>query len=79
MTRIVLDATMREKLENLVQPLELCDEGGRVLAHLTPVYNTTDRSHLEPQVGEKELRRREQSDKWHSTEEVMARLQSLEK
>ena len=79
MTRIILDATMREKLENLVQPLELCDEGGRVLAHLTPVHNSTERGLLEPQVGEKELRRREQSDKWHSTEEVLARLQNLEK
>lgn len=31
MTRITLDSTMLEKLHNLVQPLELCDEEGRVL------------------------------------------------
>ncbi len=78
MTRIVLDPAMREKLCNLDQPLALCNEEGRVLAHLTPVYDPAEYGPLEPQISEEELRRRQQSDKWYSTEEVLAHLKSLE-
>lgn len=76
MTQLILDASMRSKLYELKQNLELCDESGQVLARLIPVV---DSSAFEPQVSDEELRRREQSDKWHSTEEVLARLASLEK
>jgi hypothetical protein len=69
---------LREKLHNLDQPLELCDETGRVIARLTPVYNRADYGPLEPQVSEEELRRREQSGKWHTTEQVLAHLKNLE-
>lgn len=78
MTRIVLDPTLREKLHNLVQPLELCDETGRVLARLLPVYDRAEYGPLEPQISEEELRRREQSDKWYTTEQVLAHLKNLE-
>ena len=32
MTRILLDEVLREKLRQLKEPLELCDEAGRVLS-----------------------------------------------
>ena len=41
MTRLVLDSELREKLRDLTEPLELCDESGRELAHLTPVARHT--------------------------------------
>src|SRR5260370_28108778 len=56
MTRIVLDPAMREKLCNLDQPLALCNEEGRVLAHLTPVYDPAEYGPLEPHPGDKPMK-----------------------
>jgi hypothetical protein len=76
MTRVILDPAMREKLHNLAQPLEICDEAGRILARLTPVYDPREYGPLEPQVSEQELRRREQSnEKRYTTAEVLAHLE----
>ena len=78
MTRVVLDPVMREKLCNLAEPLEICDEVGRVLARLTPVYDPAEYGPLEPQVSEDELHRRQQSnEKRYTTAEVLARLEKL--
>lgn len=59
MTRIVLDDYLREKLRNLAEPLELCDETGRVLAHVVPVSATQEPAYepSEPPVSEDELHR----------------------
>ena len=78
MTRIVVDTAMWDKLHNFLQPVDLCDETERALARLMPVCNQADYGPLEPQVGEEELRRREQSDKWYSTEQVLAHLKKME-
>ena len=78
MTQVILDAPLVERLHNLRQPLELCDESGRVLARVTPVYDPAEYVGLEPQISDDELRRRERSDKWYTTQEVLARLKSLE-
>lgn len=78
MTRIILDAALREKLHNLAQPMELCDESGQVLARLTPVADLSRYEPLEPQVSEEELRRRSQSnEKTYTTAEVLAYLEKL--
>jgi hypothetical protein len=78
MTQIILDAALQKKLHDLVEPLELCDEAGRVLARVTPVYDPALYGPLEPQISEEEIRRREQSEKWYTTEQVLAHLKSLE-
>jgi hypothetical protein len=44
MTRIILDAGLRQKLNNLREPLELCDESGRVLGRFTPALELCDES-----------------------------------
>ena len=36
MERIICDAALREKLRDLAEPLELCDESGFVLAQIVP-------------------------------------------
>ena len=78
MTRIVLDSVLREKLGNLSEPLELCDEAGQVLARLTPVVDLSQYEPLEPQVSEEELRRREKSnERRYTTAEVLAYLEKL--
>jgi hypothetical protein len=37
MTRIVIDDVLREKLRGFTEPLDLCDDKGRVLARMVPV------------------------------------------
>lgn len=78
MTRVTVDAALKEKLHSLTQPLELCDETGKVLARVTPVCDPTSYGPLEPRVSEEELTRREQAnEKRYSTAEVLAHLEKL--
>jgi hypothetical protein len=79
MTRIVVDEALRARLRNFSEPLELCDEAGRSLARVVPLEDLSQYEPWEPPINEEELRRREQSDKWYSTEESWAHLKSLEK
>jgi hypothetical protein len=78
MTRIVLDSELREKLHNLTEPLELCDEAGQVLAHLTPLISSSRNDRTEPQISREELLRRKQNKgKTSTTAEVLAYLETL--
>jgi hypothetical protein len=78
MTRIILDPELREKLHNLIEPLELCDEGGHVLAHLTPADRSSGHDRTEPQISREEVRRRkENKGKPLTTAEVLAFLETL--
>jgi hypothetical protein len=78
MTRVIIDATLLGKLHNLVQPLELCDESGRVMGQFTPQLDLSNYEPLEPQVSDEELLRRSRSDeKTYTTAEVLAYLEKL--
>jgi len=78
LNRIVLDPEIREKLHNLTEPLELCDEAGRVLAHLTPVISSSLNETTEPRISREELLRRKQNKgKTSTTAEVLAYLETL--
>jgi len=78
MTKVILDTVLREKLLDLSQPLELCDESGRVLAHLLPAVNSALYEGLEPQISREELQRRKQNKgKTYTTAEVLAHLEKL--
>ena len=78
MTRITLDASLRSKLLDLAQPLELCDESGQVLARLLPTIDSTRYEGLEPQISREELERRKQNKgKTYTTDEVLAYLEKL--
>jgi hypothetical protein len=79
MTRIIVDDALRNKLHNFAQPLELCDESGRILARLVPQFDLSQFEPREPSISEEELQRREQSNKWYTTAEVLAHLKELEK
>jgi hypothetical protein len=77
-TKVVVDAPLRNKLHNLLEPLELCDESGRVLARVTPAHELAQYEPLEPQVSDEELLRRSQSnEKTYTTAEVLAYLEKL--
>ncbi|HWG43344.1 MAG TPA: hypothetical protein VN688_11215 [Gemmataceae bacterium] len=79
MTRVIVDETLLNKLHNLTQPLELCDQAGRVLGRVVPTIDLSEYEPWEPPISEEELQRREQSDEWYTTEQVLAHLKSLEK
>jgi hypothetical protein len=73
MTRVNLDAALLSKLFNLTQPLELCDESGRLLGRFIPIPDLSRANGAEPQLSEEELQRREQEPDY-STAEVLGRL-----
>jgi hypothetical protein len=78
MTRVIVDQTLRMKLRDLTEPLELCDESGRVVGHVFPAADLSDYEPWEPPVDEAELRRREQSsENRYSTTEVLTHLEQL--
>lgn len=78
MTRIIVDSTLKERLLGLNLPLELCDDSGQVMAHVTPVAPRVEYDPAEPQVSREELRRRATSnERRYSTSEVLKHLESL--
>jgi hypothetical protein len=78
MTRVIVDAVLRGKLHDLNEPLELCDESGRVLAHVVPMPDLSEYEPLEPQVSQQELSRRARaSETTYTTAEVLAHLEKL--
>jgi hypothetical protein len=78
MTKIICDAALREKLHDLVQPLELCDESGHILARVLPVGDSR-LDVLEPQISKEERqRRRSYEGGTYTTSEVLAYLESLQ-
>jgi hypothetical protein len=78
MTQIVVDADLRAKLLDLKQKVELVDESGHVLATVTPTANVADWIPWEPPIDPEDMRRRAQSTKWYTEEEVLDYLKKLE-
>ena len=76
MGKIIIDAGLRTKLENLTQVVELCDESGRVVGRFLPVLDLSQYECVEPQLSEEELQRREQEPEY-TTAEVLAHLEKL--
>jgi hypothetical protein len=75
MTQIFVDATLREKLQNLSQPLELLDENGELLGRFIPTPKLPDELTREPQLTEEEWKRLEDEPARYSTAEVLAYLE----
>jgi hypothetical protein len=78
MTRILYDAALKEKLPNLDEPIELCDEEGHVLARIQRVLDPALHWDLKPQISKEELeRRRSYQGKTYTTAEVLTYLEGL--
>jgi hypothetical protein len=75
MSKVVLDAALRSKLENLTQAVELCDEGGNVFGHFIPKRPMTQMEGTEPQISREELRRREQQGGGRTLTEILGTLE----
>jgi hypothetical protein len=77
MTRITLDEPLKSQLDDLVGPVEFCDQSGRVMGRYIPAFEAADYTPLVPQVSNDELRRRQASREWYSTAEVLNHLKGL--
>ena len=78
MTKLTLDADLKNRLLNLTEPLELCDETGRIRARLFPAEDPAEYEFSEPPISEEEMTRRAQSnEKRYTTAEVLAYLEKL--
>lgn len=77
MTRITLNADLRSTLLNFSQPLEICDESGRVMGRLFPTPDLSQYEPWEPPISEDELKRREEETESYSTAEMLAYLENL--
>jgi hypothetical protein len=75
MTRIVINAEIRKLLHNLSEPVELCDDTGRVVARVTPAVDLSEWDVAEPEDDEAELQRREKEIESFTTDEVISYLQ----
>jgi hypothetical protein len=78
MTQVLLTEALRNMLPNLSEPLELCNEAGQIVACVVPMLDLSQYELVEPPISREEIRRREQSDKWYTTDEVLAHLKRLE-
>jgi len=77
MTKILIDPQLRERLANMSQPLQFCDEAGRTVGWFVPTFGPFFEG-KEPQISRDEIERRKQSkDKSFSTAEVLAHLESI--
>ena len=76
MTQVILDATLRGKLRDLRENLELCDESGKVLARVTPVLDESLYEPVEVHLSAEELERRRHEPEF-STGEVLKHLEQL--
>jgi hypothetical protein len=79
MTKVTIDETLRSKLHNFTEAVELCDESGRVVAQVFPVEDLSQYDCTEPPISEEELERRRNSTESYTTAEVLAYLENLEK
>lgn len=78
MTRVIVDEVLLNKLLDLTQPIELCDESGQILGRVLPACDLSEYEPGEPPIDEEELQRRERSnERRQTTAELLAYLEKL--
>jgi len=78
MTQIILDPSASSRLNDLTEPVDLCDPSGRVLGRFVPLIDISKWEPVSPEASEEELDRREQAnEKLYTTAEVLAYLGKL--
>ncbi len=71
MSRITLPENVLSVLEHIDSKTELCDSSGRVIGVFVPPEDSKSEA---PELPPGELERRRNSDRWHTTAEVLAQL-----
>jgi hypothetical protein len=78
MSKVVLDAHLRSKLNGLSEPLEVCDEAGHTVGHFLPVHLYEELFYTalaaESPHSKEELRRRHRETGGPSLAEIWTRL-----
>jgi hypothetical protein len=78
MSILIVDDILRAKLQNLTEPVQLCDNTGKVLGVVNPVVDSDEYGPLEPQISTEEADRRIKSNERRlTTAEVLAYLEKL--
>lgn len=78
MNKVIVDELLRKKLYDLSEPLDLCDETGRVLGHFLPLVDPAQYEGLESPISREELERRKREKvRGYTTAEVLAYLEQL--
>jgi hypothetical protein len=87
MNRLLVDDTLRKKLNELQSETEFCDQSGKVLGYFIPfvqeeVRSAQDKKSLSDwistQISDEELERRAQEPAGLTTAEVLKKLHALE-
>ena len=76
MSKVIVDETLRSKLNGLNTELELCDETGRVLGHFLPadVYKRFVYSSVQCPYSEEELEKHMREPGGRTLQEIWTRL-----
>jgi hypothetical protein len=75
MTKVVVDATMRARLNNLADLLQVCDESGRVLGYFHPIAAPDPVAPVQSPVPEEELERRRRQRTGRALTDILKGLQ----
>ena len=76
MTRVIVDAQLRGKLLDFSEPLDLCDEEGRIVGRFIPLGTLPPPGYTEPPLSDEQWKRRQEGP-GYSTDEVISRLEQL--
>ena len=76
MVRLVIDSVTRQKLQNLDQPIEFCDESGRLLGHFSPADQSSLYEELASSISLDELDRRSRAGGGRPLAEILSDLES---
>jgi hypothetical protein len=78
MTRIVIDQSIRSKISNLAEQVELCDETGRTVGYFLPagMHRALLRAWAEAQLSDEELERRRNEPGGKTLAEIWSELKS---
>lgn len=76
MTTLTVDAQLRSKLLDFSEPLNLCDETGRVVGRFTPVSTAPPVGYSEAPLSKEEWKRRREEPGCR-IEEILAKLERL--
>jgi len=78
MTQIILDSGASSKLNEAIQPVDLCDPSGRVLGRFLPLIDPTEWELVSTPASDEEIARRKQlKGQGLTINEVIARLEKL--
>jgi hypothetical protein len=76
MTRIEIDPALGQRLHQVTEPVELCDESGAVLGRFVPAVDMGRFEPVTPDLTLLAMEQRRQSTEWFSTAEVLRHLES---